>query len=64
MELMKKCGDFLGQSDFAGQQDHFLLLNHQLDRQIEQASQAADTKGKMYSRLGLSAGAVLAIVLI
>lgn len=62
--VMKKCGDFLGQSDFAGQQDHFLLLNHQLDRQIEQAAQSADTKGKMYSRLGLSAGAVLAIILI
>ncbi len=63
-DIMKKCGDFLGQSDFAGQREHFLMLNHQLDRQIEQAAREADTKGKMYSRLGISAGTVLAIVLI
>lgn len=63
-DIMKKCGDFLGQSDFAGQQDHFRLLNGQLDRQIRQAEDAAETKGRMYSRMGLSLGMVLTIALI
>ena len=64
IEIMKKCGDFLGQSDFRGQQEHFALLYSQLDRQIEEAEEMIKTKGKMYSRLGLSAGCMIAVVLI
>ena len=64
LELIKKCGDFLGQSDFKGQQEHFALLHLQLDRQIEEAQRMIDSKGKLYSRLGFSAGLVIAIALI
>lgn len=63
-DIMKKCGDFLGQSDYSGQQNHFALVGEQLDRQIEQAAEDIKTKGKMYSRLGLSAGCIIAVVLI
>lgn len=62
--LMKKCGDFLGQSDFKRQQDHFLLLHRQLDEQIEEAQKWIDSKGRMYERLGFSAGLVIAIALL
>ncbi|MCI9475487.1 MAG: hypothetical protein HFE71_03260 [Emergencia sp.] len=62
--LMKKCADFLGQSDFKRQQEHFLLLHRQLDEQIEEAQRWIDSKGKMYERLGFSAGLVIAIALI
>lgn len=62
--IMKKCGAFLGQSDFKGQQEHFQLLHMQLDEQIEQAQKWIDSKGKMYERLGFSAGLVIAIALI
>ena len=61
---MKKCGDFLGQSDFKGQQDHFRLLGLQLDRQIEDAEEGIRTKGRMYGKMGISVGLVIAIVLI
>lgn len=61
---MKKCGEFLGQSDFKGQKEHFELLNLQLDRQIQEAEDLIGTKGKMYSRLGLSAGCMIAVILI
>lgn len=64
LKILKKCGAFLGQSDFKGQQEHFDLLNTQLDRQIQQAADIAATKGKMYSRMGLSIGMVVAIVFI
>ncbi len=63
-DIMKKCGDFLGQSDFSGQQNHFALVGEQLDRQIEQAAEDIKTKGKMYSRLGLAADCIIAVVLI
>lgn len=62
--LMKKCGDFLGQSDFKRQQDHFLLLHRQLDEQIEEAQKWIDSKGRMYERLGFLAGLVIAIALL
>ncbi len=62
--VMKKCGDFLGQSDFKGQQDHFRLLGLQLDRQIEDAEEGIRTKGRMYGKMGISVGLVIAIVLI
>lgn len=62
--LMKKCGDFLGQSDFKRQQDHFLLLHRQLDEQIEEAQKWIDSKGRMYERLGFSVGLVIAIALL
>ncbi len=64
ISVMKKCGQFLGQSDFRGQQDHFRLLDGQLVRQLSEAEDAIRTKGRMYSRLGVSVGLVIVIALI
>lgn len=64
VSIMKKCGDFLGQSDFSRQQEHFSLLNMQLDRQIEEAEESIRTKGKMYGKMGVSVGLVIAIVFV
>ena len=64
IEIMKKCGDFLGQSDFSRQQEYFRLINLQLDRQIEEAIRVIDSRGKLYSRMGISVGMMIAIVLI
>ena len=64
VSTMKKCGDFLGQSDFNRQKEHFGLLNIQLDRQIEEAEESIKTKGRMYGKMGISVGLVVAIVFI
>ena len=64
ISIMKKCGDFLGQSDFSRQQEHFSLLNMQLDRQVEEAEESIKTKGRMYGKMGISVGLVVAIVFI
>lgn len=64
VKIMMKCGDFLGQSDFTRQQEHFSLLNTQLDRQIEEADEFIRTKGRMYGKMGVSVGIVIAIVFI
>lgn len=64
LAVMKKCGQFLGQSDFRGQQEHFRLLDGQLARQLSEAEEAVRTKGRMYSRLGVSTGLVIAVALL
>lgn len=64
LSVMKKCGDFLGQSDYKGQQEHFSLLNVQLDRQIQEAEHAISTKGRMYGKMGVAVGLIIAVVLI
>lgn len=64
LQIMKKCGDFLGQSDYESQKKYFSYVLDKLERQIEEADEFFKTKGKMYSKLGISAGLVLAVVLI
>ena len=64
ISVMKKCGQFLGQSDFRGQQDHFRLLDGQLARQLSEAEEDIRTKGRMYARLGVSVGLVITIALL
>ena len=64
VSVMEKCGDFLGQSDFKGQQGHFALLHQQIDRQIAEAEEHIKTKGRMYGKMGISTGLVIAIVCI
>lgn len=63
LAVMKKCGEFLGRSDFSRQEEHFRLLESQMDRQLAEAEENIRTKGRMYSRLGLSAGLVIAVAL-
>lgn len=55
---------FLDKANFNGQQDHFRLLGLQLDEQIEDAEEGIRTKGRMYGKMGISVGLVIAIVLI
>lgn len=64
ISIIKRCGEFLGQSDFKGQQNHFSLWQQRLDRQIAEAEEAARTKGAMYGKMGVSMGAVLAVCLL
>lgn len=62
--VLSGCGQFLGQSDYESQKKHFSLLNQQLDRQIDDAAHQVITKGKMYSKIGVSLGALIAVALI
>ena len=64
LAVIRKCGSFIGQSDFEGQNGHFALLKEELSRQIEDADRQLRTKGALYSKAGLSIGAVLAIALL
>lgn len=64
LELFAKCGTFIGQSGYQGQQGHFSLLKDELSRQIEEAERQLKIKGPLYSKAGLSIGAVLAIALL
>lgn len=62
--IMTKCGSFLGQSDFESQKGHFALLQGELEKQIREAEENIKTKGSLYSKAGISVGAVIAIALI
>lgn len=62
--IFLKCGSFLGQSDFESQKGHFALLRGQLETQIHDADTEIKTKGAVYSKAGISIGAVIAIALI
>lgn len=64
ISVMKKCGEFLGQSDFRGQQEHFQLFNVQLDRQIHAAEESIRTKGRLYGKIGVAAGLAIAVIFI
>ena len=64
LRLFERCGDFIGQSGFDSQKGHFDLLKNQLDVQIRDADNEVRIKGSLYSKAGLSAGAVLAIALL
>lgn len=62
--VMSLCGGFLGQSDYENQKKHFALVLDKLDRQIGEADLFIKTKGRMYGKLGVSAGLALAAALI
>lgn len=64
LALFKKCSTFLGQSNYQGQKGHFALLNKELDCRIDEMHHICRTKGPLYSKAGLSIGAVLAIALL
>lgn len=64
LAVIARCGSFIGQSDFDGQEGHFALLKEELSRQIEDADRQLKTKGALYSKAGVSIGAVLAIALL
>ena len=61
LQLMAKCGLFLGQSDYKNQQQQLDIFLAQLNQAIEDADQIMKTKGSLYRKAGISVGAVLAI---
>lgn len=62
--ILTDMGMQLGKSSIQGQSSMFSLCNLKLDRQIEQAQEAKQTKGKMYRSMGFSIGAVIAVIFI
>ena len=64
LAIMCKCGHFLGQSDYQSQRGYFALLQGELNGQIDEAAANCKTKGILYTKAGISIGAVLAIALI
>ena len=64
LTIMTKCGSFLGQSDYQGQKGHFALLQGELNGQIDDATANCKTKGTLYTKAGISVGAVIAIALL
>lgn len=64
IKIISKCGQFLGQSDYESQKKHFKLIDYQMERHIDDAEQQVRTKGKMYSKIGMSLGVLIAIVLL
>lgn len=64
LQLMTKCGVFLGQSDYKNQKQQMELFLSQLDQHIQDADQNIKTKGVLYSKAGLSIGAVIAIAML
>jgi len=64
IEIMKKCGDFLGQSDINSQKRHFQWLMEQIERQISYAEEEYNTKNGLYSKAGVAVGLVFVIALV
>jgi len=64
IQIINRYGSFLGQSDSLNQQKHFTYLQNQLEKQIREAEEDVKTKGALYSKAGVSVGAVIAIAFI
>ncbi|MEG1469035.1 MAG: stage III sporulation protein AB [Anaerovoracaceae bacterium] len=64
IHIMEKVGQFIGQSNWERQEEHFKLVSIQLNRQIESARQMISTKGNMYKKMGISIGVVIAVIFI
>ena len=64
LDVFMKCGAFIGQSDYQRQKGHFELLRKDLSDRIEDAAAVCSIKGPLYSKAGISVGAVLAIALL
>lgn len=62
--VLNKCGSFIGQSDYQRQKGHFSLVKEEISRQINNAEEDCRTKGPLYSRAGLSVGAIVIIALL
>ncbi len=63
-EILKKVGYFIGQSNWLSQEEHFKLVNMELNQQIEEAKTIISTKGNVYKKMGISIGIVIAIIFI
>lgn len=64
MRVLCHFGSFIGQSGFDSQKGHFALFNEELAKQIHDAEENIRKKGSLYTKAGISIGAVLAIALL
>ena len=64
LEIMTYMGDFIGQTDYINQLQHFDYLEANLKIQINQAKEELNSKGPMYNKIGYFIGAIIGIILI
>ncbi len=64
IEILTKFGEVLGTSDLSGELNNFDMYISLLETQIADSTSVIEVKGKTYKVLGLSAGLVIAIILI
>ena len=64
IEIMIYLGDFIGQTDYNNQIQHFSYMEEKLKNQIEKAKSKYKEKGPMYSKIGFFLGAIIGILLI
>ena len=62
--LLRGFGKGFGATDVQGQQSHFSLYEEMVRRELADAEENYQKKGKLYQMLGVCAGAVLALVLV
>ena len=60
-ELLRHCTDTLGSLDREGQLQQLTQTAQQLEEQVLQAREKADSKGRVYRMLGTCAGAALVV---
>ena len=62
--LLYRFADGLGKSDVSSQQRHMELYTKRLEEAVASSGSEIDAKGKMYRLLPLSAGMILAILIV
>lgn len=63
-ETLSALGEVLGRYDGAGQREALSLTRAELSRALEGAEADRDSRGRMYTALGLTAGAFCAVLLL
>ena len=64
IDVISYLGNFIGQTDYLNQIQHFEYIERQLNLQINEAIDNYNQKGPMYNKLGFFIGAIIAILLI
>lgn len=64
IEIMTYLGDFIGQTDYYNQIQHFSYIEENLKAQIEKAKSNYKDKGPLYNKIGFFLGAIIGILLI
>lgn len=64
IEIMIYLGDFIGQTDYNNQIQHFSYMEEKLKNQIEKTKSVYKEKGPLYNKIGFFIGAIIGILLI
>lgn len=64
IEVMSYLGNFIGQTDYSNQLQHFEYLESNIKLQIQNAKDELHSKGPMYNKIGYFVGAIIGIILI